>query len=143
MRKRFQDSGDTARAINEAFEAARRIGETQEQLLARLQIIRDELNSKTPGGAWRYDQYMRAHAQGYIQARHDDVMRKYVEFCYRDAAGVLYSTHRDSTHRKTEEFHASGRGAELSTLEGTHVWKGTDKPFGPWTRYGSEPHTVS
>lgn len=49
-----------------------------------------------------------------------------------DASGVLFSTHRDSTHRKTEEFYAANRGCELPKLEGAHVWKGTASNYTPW-----------
>jgi hypothetical protein len=142
MKKRFAHTGDVTRAINDAFSAARQFRESAEQIDARMTAIREELRSKTPRGKWRYSEYMRHYSEGYTKARYDDIWQ-HVEFCYRDAAGVLYSTHRDSTHRKTEEFYSSGRGAELSTLPGAHVWKGTDRNYTPWGRHGSEPHTVS
>lgn len=83
----------------------------------------------------------RTFARGYLRALMDALWSD-VEFCYRDAQGVLYSTHSDSTHRKTEEFYQSGRGSELAALECAHVWKGTDKPFTAWSVIGANSHTV-
>lgn len=120
-------------AVNDAFSAARHFRESHEQIDARIARIRAELYSKTPAGRWRYSQFDRYEVSGYIAARYDDIWQ-HVEFCYRDASGVLFSTHRESTHRKTEEFYAAGRGSELSTLEAAHVWKGTDRNYTPWRR---------
>jgi hypothetical protein len=142
MKKRFQTPSAVASAINDAFSAARQFRESHIQIDARVKEIRDELRSKTPAGSWRYVEYMRHYAEGYLAARYEDIWR-HVEFCYRDACGVLYSTHHESTHRKTEEFYASGRGAELSTLQGAHVWKGTERNYTPWGLHGSTPHIVT
>lgn len=125
-------------AVNAAFSAARHFKETGEQLNARIAKIREELNSKTPAGRWRYCEFERYNVSGYIAARHDDIW-EHVEFCYRDESGTLFSTHRDSTHRKTEEFYAAGRGCELGKLEGAHVWKGTDRNYTPWSRRDYAP----
>lgn len=90
----------------------------------------------------RMRQYEKTYASGYIRALLDALWSE-VEFCYRDASGVLYSTHKDTPHRKTEEFYSSGRGCELGNMEGAHVWKGTDKPFTAWSVVGAEFKTVS
>jgi len=132
MKKRFSLLSDISAAINDTFNSARQFGLTHDELLKRVKAIADELNTRTPAGSRRYSEYEAHYANGYIAARQDDIWQLYTEFCYRDSAGVLYSTHRESTHRKTEEFYAAGRGAELAKLEGSHVWKGTDKPFTPW-----------
>lgn len=142
MKKKFAHTGDITNAINSAFTSARTFRESHETIDARVAVIRDELNSKTPRGKWRYTQYERHFAEGFMRARYEDIWQ-HVEFCYRDSAGVLYSTHRDSTHRKTEEFYSTGRGAELCRLPGAFVWKGTDRNYTAWGRHGSEPHTVS
>ena len=142
MRKLYPIYTDTHAAVNDAFRAARQFRESHEQIDARIATIRAELQSKTAKGRWRYSEYERYEVSGYLRARYDDIWQ-HLEFCYRDAAGVLYSTHRESTHRKTEEFFASGRGAELATLEAAHVWKGTNRNYTPWSRRDSEPHKVS
>jgi hypothetical protein len=77
--------------------------------------------------------HVREFLRGYYEALNELVWRE-MEFCYRDAAGTLFSTHRDSTHRKTEEFYSAGKGSELGKLESAHVWKGTDKPYTAWSR---------
>lgn len=130
-------------AIDEAFRSARMFKESHEQLNARLTNIREELNSKTPAGKWRYVEFERFSAEGYISARRDDIWQ-YLEFCYRDASGVLFSTYTESTHRKTREFYAADRGSELSKLESAHVWKGTDRNYTPWAFcHDSKPHKVT
>lgn len=74
-----------------------------------------------------------AFARGYLRALLDGLWQE-VEFCYRDSKGVIYSTAKDSTHRKTEEFYSSGRGHLLGDMESAHLWKGTDKPYTIWNR---------
>lgn len=74
-----------------------------------------------------------AFVQGYVfglLAAHRAAQWSKMEFCYVEN-GVLFSTHRESVHRNTEEFYASGRGSELGKLPCAHFWKGTDKPFTP------------
>lgn len=142
VRKRFPSHTDAYRAVNDAFSAARSFRESHEAIDARIAEIREELSSKTPTGRWRYPAYERNVVSGYIAARYDDIWQ-HVEFCYRDASGTLFSVHRNSTHRKTEEFYAANRGHELPQLEGAHVWKGTDRNYTPWSRHDSEPHKVS
>ena len=56
-----------------------------------------------------------------------------MEFAIGTRRVTLFSTHRDSTHRKTEEFYSAGKGSELGKLESAHVWKGTDKPYTAWS----------
>lgn len=141
MRKLYPTYRAAASAVNDAFSAARIFRDSHVQIDARVQRIYDELNSKTPAGKWRYPSYVRYHTAGYISARYDDIW-KHVEFCYRDADGALFSTHRDSTHRKTEEFYATGRGSELGRLESAHVWKGTDRNYTQWSRQSAEHETV-
>jgi len=53
----------------------------------------------------------------------------YLEFCYMGKDGVLYSTHKKSKHRSTEEFYSSGRGHELFHLQGDHYWRGSKDKF--------------
>lgn len=131
MKKLYAHYGAAHSAVNSAFSSARHFRESHDKVDARVAVIRAELNRKTPGGRWCYSSYERYEVAGYIAARYDDIWQ-HVEFCYRDASGVLFSTHRDSTHRKTAEFYAANRGCELSKLEGAHVWKGTASNYTPW-----------
>ena len=86
-----------------------------------------ELNRKH-GTRSVYSAYVKGFVRGMCRARDNRVMRDLVEFCYvKD--GVLYSTHKASTHRSTEEFYSTGRGCELGGLPSGFYWKGTDKPF--------------
>lgn len=84
----------------------------------------------------RMPQFERTYARGYMYALLDALWTD-AEFCYRDANGTLFSTWRESVHRKTEEFYSSDRGAELALLECAHVWRGTDKPFTDWTTHSA------
>ncbi len=43
--------------------------------------------------------------------------------------GILFSTHKQSTHRLTEEFYSAGKGAELGGLPNGIYWRGSDKPY--------------
>lgn len=75
-----------------------------------------------------YSQYEQGFVKGLCRARDNRIQRDMMEYCYiKD--GVLYSTHRFTTHRSTEEFYQSGRGCELADLPSGFFWKGTDKPF--------------
>ncbi len=96
----------------------------------------DEMNTRLAAfrATWpkRMTNHERGFVDGYLWSLYDGVWQ-HVEFCYRDANGVLYSTHKESTHRLTEEFYASGRGRELCDMECAHVWKGSDKPYTAWS----------
>lgn len=110
-------------AIRDIWSSARIYHSTHDDILKRLRSVNDSI-AHCP--AW-----VRGYVDGYDKALFD-ANWQYLEFCYAqiiDGETVLFSTHKDSTHRKTEEFYNSGRGHELSTLEGRHYWKGTNRPF--------------
>lgn len=100
------------------------------ELQEKFNKIREEVYSRTTSGQDVYDRYTQGAVCGMIQYATHNLW----EFCYRDSSGIIFSTHKDSIHRTTEEFYASGRGCELANMECAHVWKGTDKPFTEWER---------
>lgn len=104
---------------------------TAAQLFKSLADARAPLAQRTEAGRRKFTRQFYGYVAGYCDAKYSELWGK-VEFCYRDAAGVIYSTHKQSVHRSTEEFYAAGRGSELGDLECAHVWKGTDRPFTPW-----------
>ena len=81
----------------------------------------DSLPKGTPG-------WLRSYLRGYEEACYDR-LNSMMEFCYVEN-GVLFSTWRNSTPRKTQEFYDADRGHELSNLPCAHFWQGTDKPWG-------------
>lgn len=100
-----------------------------------------ELASKTEGGRHRYTAYTRGFARGIFDTHWHRIMREKVEFVYKPAvdvpqigakAGELFSTHKVSVHRRTEEFYVAGLGIMLNEAYYTHVWLGTDKPISAW-----------
>lgn len=123
--------------IRDIYRSAEAFKWPQSEILERISKLYEELATRTPSGARRYSVYLAGFAQGYNRALSDALWQK-LEFCYRDHSGVLYSTHPDSKHRKTEEWYKADRGAELGKLPGAHVWKGTDKPFAPFKVIGKE-----
>lgn len=101
----------------------------------RLAILEAELNTRTPMGRPRYSLWTRGYAYGLKEAEWNQIMHNEVEFCYRhpDRPEVLFSTHKVSVHRKTEEFYERNAGPELNDYESAHVWKGTNKSIdGKW-----------
>lgn len=101
-----------------------------------------ELGSKTPGGRHRYTAYTRGFARGVHSALWHTLMQEKVEFVYQlrkdvpqinAKKGELFSTHKQSVHRLTEEFYEAELGILLSDAYYSHVWKGTDKPIGAWS----------
>lgn len=86
--------------------------------------------AKAPRGTPRH---VREYVMGYYRAIVDALWLE-VEFCYRDADGVVYSTHKDSARRRTEEFYARNEGHLLSGMECAHLWKGSDKEFTKWSK---------
>lgn len=91
------------------------------------QQIDTELNRKH-GTRSVYSAYVKGFVRGMCRTRDNHIMRDLVEYCYVED-GVLFSTHKASTHRSTEEFYSSGRGCELGNLPSGFYWKGTNKPF--------------
>lgn len=101
-----------------------------------------ELGSKTPGGRHRYATYTRGFARGVHSTLWNTLMQEKVEFVYQlrkdvpqinAKKGELFSTHKQSVHRLTEEFYAAGLSILLNDAYYNHVWKGTDKPIGAWS----------
>lgn len=101
-----------------------------------------ELASRTAGGRHRYTAYTSGFARGVFDALWHTLMQEKVEFVYQlrndvpkinAKKGELFSTHKQSVHRLTEEFYAAGIGIKLNDAYYSHVWKGTDKPIGAWS----------
>lgn len=111
--------------------------QTSNELRTRVRDFLVTLNERTPGGSRRYSQEFVGYARGFARCLDRRIMEgptAFVEFVYRDAQGVIYSTQATTDfEHTTEEFYSTGRGSELGNLECAHVWKGTDKPFTPWT----------
>lgn len=86
--------------------------------------VHTELNSKMPSGRSRYTNYDRGYVQGLISAHRNRIWKDHVEFCYM-VDGVLYSTHRVSSHRLSSEID----GKILCNSQGSHYWKNSDKVY--------------
>jgi len=129
-------------ATADIFSTATICRHTSAELYQRLrEQITEPMQTRTPAGRRRFTSFARGYAAGVIAEKLNALWYKEVEFCYRDEAGQIFSTHKQSAHRSTEEFYAAGRGVELARMECAHVWKGTDKPFTPWTSSTPEQHT--
>lgn len=112
-------------AVKTAVSMGRVMKETSTKIHARtLTIMRN-----APKGLPRH---VRDYVQGYIHALLDALWLE-VEFCYRDAEGVIFSTQQGSTHRSTEEFYLNNKGHLLADMESAQLWKGTDKPYTEWS----------
>jgi hypothetical protein len=92
-------------------------------------FIDAEINRKWANGRRVYSSYMSGYIQGLITAKRSELFRTWVEFCYVDADGVIYSTWNKSDRRKTEEFYSSERGHLLNDMEHGHYWINSDKKF--------------
>ncbi len=133
MRRTNLDMKTIRSRVNTAFSTLRFSHGGVPMMGRLLGPLREELNTRTEGGRWRYPSYLRGYAEGLIDAEFHRILVHEVEFCYRHPeTKVIFSTHRDSTHRRTEEFYERQAGHELNNYESAHVWKGTDKPFGEW-----------
>ena len=115
---------------------------TLDRLNSAMLPLWQELSSKTPGGRHRYTAYTRGFARGVHDALWHTLMQEKVEFVYRIRQDLpeinakrdeLFSTHKQSVHRLTEEFYEAGIGIKLNDAYYSHVWKGTDKPIGAWS----------
>lgn len=116
--------------IADIFHMARICRQTSAELDAALRAqILDPLNTRTPGGRHKHSAWVSGYAAGYIAARRADLYRYHLEFCYKAPDGALYSTHDESTHKRTAEFYAAGRGGELANMPGGHYWRDSDRPF--------------
>lgn len=90
--------------------------------------IYSELNRKHAGNRYVYPAYIKGYVQGLIDAQRESIWRNDVEFCYL-VDGILYSTHKDSSRRKTEEFYQVDKGYILNDCPNGHIWKDSDKVF--------------
>lgn len=99
--------------------------------------VRDQIGtpmaSRTPRGNPRHSKFMRGFAYGLQMAEYENIWRNEVEFCYRDAAGVIFSNHDESWHKSVNRYYDSGRGSELGQMECAHLWKNTHTAFTDWS----------
>lgn len=143
MRRINLDMQSIKSKVSTAFSTLRFSHGGVEMMGRLLEPLREELNTRTAFGRRRYPTYLAGYAQGLIDAEFQRIMLYELEFCYRHPdTKAIYSTHRDSVHRLTEEFYERHAGHELNNYESAHCWKGTDKPFGKWepvwTKRGTE-----
>jgi hypothetical protein len=80
-----------------------------------------------------YSVYMHGFVYGLMRAEQKRIERENLEFCYL-VDGILFSTHRDTDKRKTEEFFQAGKGSYLVDKPSGFIWKGSDKVY-----FGFEP----
>lgn len=95
-------------------------------------LVRDRVHSelnRMHGERAVYSNYVKGYVSGLL-AMHRAALRSKVEFCYVKN-GILFSTHKVSVHRSTEEFYSAERGCELGKLPCAHFWRGSDKPYTP------------
>ena len=86
------------------------------------------INYKTASGKRRHSVWLSGYVSGYIAAKRNDIWQSKVEFCY-EYKGELYSTHKNSTRKTTQEFYDRNEGYILADCVGKHYWMGTDKAF--------------
>ncbi len=90
------------------------------------------LAERSAAGNPRHSKFVRGFAYGVKRAGYQNIERNELEFCYRDALGVLYSTRRGSTHKSTEDFYTRGVGSQLGNMECGHVWRDTGVSIDGW-----------
>ena len=119
--------------VAEAYSMLRITKGDLDQLAKKLNPLREELGSRTPGGRRRYSLFMAGYAAGLSDAEFNRILQNEVEFVYRNPeTGEIYSTHKGSAHKSVEEFFGTGESHRLDGFETAHVWKGTDKAFNGW-----------
>lgn len=115
--------------INEVFTMAEICGWHSSKLNdVLMERIINPINHKTASGKRRHSVWLAGYVSGYIASKRNDIWRNKVEFCY-EYNGELYSTHKESKHKTTQEFYDRNEGYILSGCKGAHYWKGTNKPF--------------
>ena len=120
--------------VRDVFTMAEICHWTHSHLIARLnESVWQPMAAKRPNCRNVYTRAQRGFASGVEESLLAQCWKK-VEFCYRDADGTIYSTHKESVHRLTEEFHARGEGCLLGAMECAHLWKNTDKEFTTWEK---------
>lgn len=123
--------------IAECFNITKLSRMNQEYLNERLnKFVRHEVARKvgTVKPRMVYSLHTQGFVSGVIQVYSDCLFQKDLEFCYK-VDGVLYSTHKESVHRSTEEFYQRKAGHELGKqgVFSGFYWKGTDQLY-----FGSE-----
>jgi hypothetical protein len=89
--------------------------------------VRAELLRQS-GKRYIYSPYIQGFVQGLESVHWANLYRFHLDFCYL-VDGVLYSTHKTTARRKTDEFYARGEGHLLNNAPSGHYWIGSDKKF--------------
>lgn len=128
MRNKILGMYDFEMKVYSLYTNARIFNVSSDTIRERLdQCIYTELNSVTPKGKARYSRYMKGYVTGLV-AMCNKEMYNHVEFCY-EINNVLFSTHKDSKRRTTEEFYTNGRGHELLDKQGYFYYKNSDTKY--------------
>ncbi len=115
--------------VADIFYMAKTCNLTSSELASRLiDRVVDPINEKYSSGRRKHSVWLAGYVGGLISAGRNNIWRNDVEFCYL-VEGILYSTHKNSTKLKTEEFYERGEGNKLANSEGRHYWIGTDKIY--------------
>jgi hypothetical protein len=117
--------------LQEIYSTARIVGLSS----AEVQEMRSERVSRVLTQA-KAPEWVHTYVQGYEACIVDGLYRNELEFCYVGPDGTMYSTHKETTHRSTEEWYAAGKGHELGNLPAGHFWKGTARA---WFMSPSQP----
>lgn len=115
--------------INSIFHMAEICKWNHNELTDRLieQVIQP-LNQRTKSGRRRHSPYVEGYAAGIIAAQRSRIWREKVEFCFL-VDGVLYSTWKNTTRRKTQEFYDRNEGHILANAPSSHYWLNSDKVY--------------
>ena len=122
--------GEWETRVSELYSLARNCRLTHAALLERRNtVIHAELNRKH-GKRAVYSQWLKGFVAGYMRAKDAELYASHLEFCY-EVEGALYSTHKESKHKLTDDLLGTETYTHLverSTRHG-HYWRDTDKPY--------------
>lgn len=122
----IRDLSAWRRCIADVFNGAHLAGSSCEALQENCRkYIYTELHRKH-GERAVYTNYEQGYVQALLDMHRDLLYRDHLEFCY-SVDGVLFSTHKQSSHRLVEELYA--RAVDLAGAEGHHYWRASDKIF--------------
>ena len=130
MRNAILSMGQFETRVNDVFSMAIICGQSSEELQNRLnRHVYDEVNRTTGKSKRRvYSGYMSGFVQGLITSARDDLYKNHLEFCYL-VDGVLYSTHKTSEKKTTEQFYKNDTYKVLNSAPNGHYWRKSNKPF--------------
>lgn len=127
--------GEAQRAIVENYTSARIMQIDHTRLQNMRKPVIDEINSRTPGGRYRYTKDFRSFLAGYEACHRERFWEENFYYAHLYESELYSDDKRRPLGMKSfKDLQArlDAEGGRIAEVPACHLWVGTEKPFTEW-----------